>query len=326
MLMQSMPSISIVICTFNNAASLQKTLSSIAALRIPKEVSCEVCLVNNNSSDNTAAVCEAARTGLPLPVRYFFEAKQGLSHARNRGIAEAAGEFIIFTDDDVVVPADWVEHYSNAITTLGADAVFGRILPEWYGPPPDFYCPDMQPAYALLDYGPNLFVVNDRGREFYGANFGCKKALLRELGGFNANLGRTAGRLFIGEERELFLSLMDRAAKIIYDPAIFVHHIIAEKRKKKSYLRKYYWDIAVSLVYMADLRRKRSILGIPLYKLRECLAFYFPALLRALLYLVSFNGKRLFLLELRARTILRTTWIYAQRPFARLLPQARSGD
>lgn len=310
------PLISVVICTYNNAASLHRTLASVAAVRIPPGVECEVCLVNNNSSDNTAAVCDAFGTSAPWPFRYFFESKQGLSHARNRGITEAAGRFIVFTDDDVVVPADWIEHYVRGINE-GAAAVFGRILPEWEGPAPDFYCNDMRPAYALLDYGPQRFTVTDRSLEFFGANFGVARSLLQEVGGFNAKLGRTGGHLFVGEERELFLSLMDRKAKILYDPAIFVMHVIAEKRKHKAYLRKYYLDIATSLVYMADLRRQRSLLGIPLYKLRELVVFYLLLIPRAVVNLLALNGAQMFMLELRTRTIIRTTGIYLNRIFAK---------
>lgn len=311
-------SISIVICTFNNAPSLRQTLASVDGLRIPADVRCELCLVNNNSSDDTQAVCEEYVKRSKIPARAVFEGNQGLSHARNRGIATATGDFLIFTDDDVVVPENWIEQYALTLQEFQPQAVFGRIVPQWGGPAPAFFRSELNPAYALLDYGDSRFVVNNRSNEFFGANFGCTKLLLQELGGFDARLGRTKGFLFVGEERQIFLQLMDRGARIVYDPAISVQHVIADKRKNKAYLRKYYRDIADSHIYMADLRATRLLLGMPLYMLRELVTFFLLLLPRALLYTISADFGRMFLLELRARTLGRMTQAYFKRASRRI--------
>ena len=97
-----------------------------------------------------------------------------------------------------------------------------------------------------------MLEVRERRYEFYGANFSVKRELLLQHGGFSESLGRTANHLYIGEELQLFLKLLDARCRIVYDPEILVHHVIAEKRKTKSYLQKYYRDIAHSLVVLAD--------------------------------------------------------------------------
>ena len=68
----------------------------------------EVIVVDNNSKDHTKAVVEEAQRAWPL-LRYEFEGAQGLSHARNHGIACARGDVILFTDDDVLPEPDWLE-------------------------------------------------------------------------------------------------------------------------------------------------------------------------------------------------------------------------
>jgi glycosyltransferase involved in cell wall biosynthesis len=305
--------ISIVVCTYNNAASLRRTLSSLESLRIPTGLECELCLIDNNSKDDTHAAWQAYADKLPFPTRYFFESKQGLSHARNRGIAEASGDFLVFTDDDVVVPANWMELYAQTILAHGADAVFGKIIPEWDGPAPPFFKPELNPAYALLDYGDKSFVVADRALEFYGANFGCLKSRLLAVGSFDAKLGRTKGFLFVGEERQVFLSLMDLGATVVYNPSIVVRHVIAENRKRKAYLRKYYKDIAASLVYLADQRARRTLLGIPLFRIKECASFFILLVPRTIGCLLPSAKGRLFILELKTRMFARMTAIYFQR-------------
>src|SRR5437763_1886582 len=100
------------ICTWNRAALLEWTLTEMLLLRIPEPVTWELLVVNNNSTDETESVI--ARFAGKLPIRGIFEARQGQSHARNRLVAEAAGELILWTDDDVLVAPDWMEQYVEA--------------------------------------------------------------------------------------------------------------------------------------------------------------------------------------------------------------------
>ena len=306
---------SIVICTYNNQESLRGTLGSMAALRVPPDVTVELCVVDNNSSDATAKVCAEASGSLPMAMRYFFESAQGLSHARNRGLREGLGEFIIYTDDDVVVEPDWLERYANSFLQLSADAVYGRVVPEWRGREPWFFTPHLRAAYALLDYGPTSFWVSELWQEFFGANFAVRKSLLQQVGGFDVRLGRTKGSFFIGEERKVFLHLLDLNARIFYDAGNYVHHVIAESRKDVAFLRRYFRDIAASHV-AADTMAPRRWLGfMPGYRWRELLTFFALLPIRALSALFSHNAVSQFLyLELRSRTLLRMVTLYWSLP------------
>ena len=87
----------------------------------------EIIVINDGSPDNTAAVlkpfAEAAR------IRYIEQANQGQATARNRGLAEAQGEFIAFLDDDDLWPVDklasqisCMEAYPNAVMAYGLAA------------------------------------------------------------------------------------------------------------------------------------------------------------------------------------------------------------
>ncbi|MBC7625374.1 MAG: glycosyltransferase family 2 protein, partial [Aeromicrobium sp.] len=87
--------ISVAICTFNRAGSLRRTLESLASVAPPQVGGWELLVVDNNSSDSTRAV--VAEFESALPVRYVFEAEQGLSLARNRAIREFRADLLLFT-------------------------------------------------------------------------------------------------------------------------------------------------------------------------------------------------------------------------------------
>ena len=108
---------SIVIATYNRAADLRETLTSLAGLQ--PDGPWEVIVVDNNSPDDTRAVVQAAAASFPVPLRYLFEREQGRSPALNCGIRAAAGAIIVTTDDDVRVPADWLNRAAEGLRASG---------------------------------------------------------------------------------------------------------------------------------------------------------------------------------------------------------------
>lgn len=273
--MSRRPALSVVICTYNRATSLAETLDSVNACDMPAGCDVELVLIDNNSNDDTTAVCEGFAPRARMPFRRILETTQGLSFARNRGIQEATGDVIIFTDDDVLVNATWLTTYAAEFGEFGADCAFGRVHPDWRGTRPEWFHKFLRPAYALLDYGDERFVVTTTQHEFFGANFAVRRELLRDMGGFDVKLGRTKGKLFIGEETRVFLELIRRACRIVYNPAIEVYHVIEERRKEKAYMFRYYHDTAESLVYAAlQAPARRRVFGIPASRLSEIVMFH----------------------------------------------------
>jgi hypothetical protein len=153
--------------------------------------------------------------------------------------------------------------------------------------------------YALLNYGPDPFRVTTRRHEFYGANFGVRKKVLLEVGGFDVSLGRTPDRLGIGEDLRLFLSLLEGGRTIIYDPSIIVYHVISEVRKSREYMLRYHADIAESLVQLADRAPSRQLFGVPYFRIREIVGFYGMLPWRALRETILGTEASRFALRLR---------------------------
>src|ERR1035438_10111695 len=115
--------VSVVLCTYNRCQSLARALESIAASQMPECVDWEVLVVDNNSKDRTREVTVECCLRYPGRVRYLFEARQGLSNARNAGIQEASGEVLAFMDDDVTVEPNWLRNLTSPLfggTWVGA--------------------------------------------------------------------------------------------------------------------------------------------------------------------------------------------------------------
>ena len=129
------PLVTVVVCTWNRAASLARTLDGMTRLAVPDGVAWELLVVNNRCTDDTDAVI-ASFDGR-LPIRGTHESVPGLANARNRGIAEAAGAYVAWTDDDVLVDERWLAGYCAAFRRWPEASVFGGpIEPEFEGEPP----------------------------------------------------------------------------------------------------------------------------------------------------------------------------------------------
>jgi glycosyltransferase involved in cell wall biosynthesis len=231
---------SIVICTCDRADLLRQALKHLAASSLPRECTCEVIVVDNNSSDHTSDVVEEFKGESACAVRYVFECEPGLSNARNSGVRQAAGDLVIFTDDDVRVSEHWLAKFGVAFRETEADCIGGRILPDWEVPPPKWLGQELYNQLALLDLGRERIQV-DRPC-LWGANVGFRRSVFEEHGMFNTSLGRRPGRLYAGEESDMIRRVLGGGGSAWYCPELLVHHRIPVSRMRKSYFRKWRYD------------------------------------------------------------------------------------
>jgi glycosyltransferase involved in cell wall biosynthesis len=276
---------SVVIATYNRARELQETLASLAAIECDDYW--EVIVVDNNSTDDTRAVVETAKTGFPVPLAYVIERQQGRSAALNAGFTAARGDIIATTDDDVRVPSDWLVRIREAFEVTAADYVGGRVLPLWSAPPPR-WLPDrggpLWAVIALLDYGPDVIPFGKRVP--LGVNMAFRRAAIDVVGGLNPRIGRKAGTLLGQEVREWCLRARAAGLRGCYVPGVLVRHVIPEERLTKRYYRRwFYWrGISRAMLYAEtrldmeapeqstlDFDRVPHVLGVPRYMFRRAL-------------------------------------------------------
>jgi len=245
---------SVVVCTFNHSENLRRVLKSLREAVIPDHLSCEFILVDNNSDDDTRLVFEEIEKHYESKIRYVFEEKRGISHARNRGIKEARGEIIAFTDDDVIVDKYWIQNIEKAYKEHDDVAcVGGKILPIWEISKPKWLKPNLYPYLALLDYGDSVAYMDSP--KIWGANFAVKSEMFKKYGLFDSNLGRIPRKLYGGEETEFLYRLQNAGEKILYYPLSIIYHYVSAHKMSKRYIRKWNFDAGeLNGILMEDIK------------------------------------------------------------------------
>jgi glycosyltransferase involved in cell wall biosynthesis len=235
------PTYSVVIATYNRAGDLRATLESLAGIRTAAPW--EVVVVDNNSSDGTAAVVHDRAAQFAVPLRYVHEPVQGRSAALNAGIAAARGRIIVTTDDDVRVEEDWLDQAGSALDRLRCDYIGGRVLPLWGGPRPAWLSETSGPHWAviaLLDYGPSSIELTTRMP--LGVNMAFRREAFDRVGGWDPRIGRKAGTLLGQEVREWCIRARAQGLRGYYVPELVVRHVIPPERLDRRYFRRwFYW-------------------------------------------------------------------------------------
>jgi len=234
--------ISLCICTYNRCDSLNQTLESLVRLQGEFDAGDELLIIDNNSNDETERVVKGYLK--LLPVRYFFEKRQGLSAARNRALLEFINPVIIFIDDDVTVFNGFVSQYRKAITKYkDCDFWGGRIDVDWGGAIPRWYqSNDLALINGLLvnyNLGENDKKYQHDDLLPYGASFALRRQLIKRVGQFDVNLGVNGQHIGRGEESDYFVRSMKANFQGAYLANAIIGHRYDPERFKLVYLFQY---------------------------------------------------------------------------------------
>lgn len=227
--------ISFIICTYNREKYIYECLSRLA--KNTEQGGWEIILVNNNSTDNTAAECVRFENDYPnVDYHYFEETQQGLSFARNRGIAEAHGDWLVFLDDDAMMETDYIAHLQQHLAQHPEAGAFGgAIEPFFEGETPTWLNPWAMGFVSAIDLGEEVKLFPKNAYPI-GANMGIKRSTIDAIGVFNTALGRSGNNLMGGEEKDIFNRVRQANIPVFYFPGIKVRHCIPPKRTTKMFI------------------------------------------------------------------------------------------
>ncbi|GAB4245039.1 MAG: hypothetical protein OHK005_10140 [Candidatus Methylacidiphilales bacterium] len=198
------PKVSVVVCSYNGAATLRECLQSLHQLNYPDY---EVILVDDGSKDNTGAIAK----DFPW-VRYIKQPNLGLSVARNTGIAASEGSVVAFTDSDCMADKDWLYYLVQTLTTGNWAAVGG---PNISPPARDW----IQASVAASPGSPSHVLLTDREAEHVpGCNMAYYKWALEMIDGFDPEYRKA------GDDVDVCWRIMQRGFKIGFSPAALVWH------------------------------------------------------------------------------------------------------
>jgi len=244
--------VSIIICCYNSSSRIEKTLAYLAA-QIIKDISCEIILVDNGSSDNTVEVARSVWAEMPsnkIHLHVVSEPQPGLSSARLKGILTSTFEFLIFCDDDNWLDENYVQNVFKlfrANPDVGIIGGFGTaqfedasLKPLWFD---TFYH-----GYAIGMQAGEVAMVNN----VYGAGMAIRKSVLKTITGKCPMFlnDRKKQELSSGGDSEICCRVRIAGYKILYAPQLTFKHYITTSRLNWNYLKKLHAGFAKSYVVL----------------------------------------------------------------------------
>jgi glycosyltransferase involved in cell wall biosynthesis/GT2 family glycosyltransferase len=224
------PPISVVICAYT-LERFERIADAIASLEEQTVAPHEVVLVIDHSPELEA---ECRRRWPRVRVLANRE-QQGLSGARNTGLAESGGAVVAFLDDDAVAAPDWIERLGAAYAEERVLGAGGTVRPLWSEGRPRWFPPEFDWVVGCTHSG--MPRERESVRNLVGANMSFRRKALVEAGGFRHELGRI-GKIPAGcEETDLCIRIGKRhpEGEIVYDPAAVVEHFVPAERGQRAY-------------------------------------------------------------------------------------------
>jgi glycosyltransferase involved in cell wall biosynthesis len=264
--------LSVVLSTYNRGALLKNALDRLL-LQETSGIDYEILIVDNNSSDDTKQVV-LSYIERDVHFRYIFEPRQGLSFARNAGIAAARSDLIVFCDDDVEVSPTWLQkNYDASVRFPEADYIGGRVLPIWSGPVPAWVKRTMAP-FALSDLGDDALIVSPaKPHCLVGASLAVRRRALTKAGLFSIETQRVKNEIGSTEDFDWQIKVWAYGGHGVYVPDIVCKTEVPRDRLSKSYHRR--WHLGHGK-FNAIARRPqwdgdRRLLGVPAFMYRQAL-------------------------------------------------------
>ncbi len=195
--------VSVIVPTYNRGDLLRERIDSVLN---QSGAPYEAIYVDDGSTDDTPEVLASYGSRL----RVIRTENAGPGPARNAGAREARGTLLLFTDDDTVVPSDWVARMAESYARHGREALSGGFTPHSLATPIERY----------LHYRMRT-VLAEEAKDVSAApmmNFMISRRLFEEVGGFST------ARLSAAEDWEFCLRLRQQCVRIAYDPSVCVRH------------------------------------------------------------------------------------------------------
>jgi glycosyltransferase involved in cell wall biosynthesis len=236
--------VSIIICCYNSEKRLQPTLQHLALLKQVELFPMEVIVVDNASNDNTTQVALNIwnKLGNPYPMVTVTESKAGLAYARERGIASASYEYLVFCDDDNWLSPSYAEEVVRVFEKFPmVAAVGGQAVPEFEVPPPEWL---LSVSHSLALGQPHVYEgILEPGSTLFGAGLTLRSSAYRKLisKGFVSLLtDRKGNNLSSGGDSEWCLALQLIGFQLYYNPALSLVHQIPIGRLTWRYFVRLY--------------------------------------------------------------------------------------
>ena len=252
--------ISVIVCTHNRAADLERVLASLSGQR-PTRHAWEVLVVDNQSTDDTPQV--VSRWTDRLPLRYLIEPTLGLCNARNAGWRATTSPLVAYIDDDALAGPGWIGAVVTAFSAGGPElgCVGGRVDPIWEAARPSWLSDQVSLGLTIVNWSPAPRQILDLKTEWLvGANLAVRRTALQAVGGFSPGLDRVGHRLLSSGDVHLVQRIIDHGFRVEYHPAMQVRHRVPAARLTQAWFRRrYFWQgVSNAVMELLDPRPRAS--------------------------------------------------------------------
>ncbi len=222
--------VSVIICTYTEAR-WPDLVAAVESLHRQGAPAREIIVV----VDHNQHLLERVRAHLPGVVVVENSEPQGLSGARNSGIAVARGALIAFLDDDATAEPDWLERFNRCFENPQVLGAGGTVEPKWLSKRPSWFPREFYWVVGCTyqDLPEKPVVV----RNPYGGCACYRREVFEVVGGFRTDMGRV-GTLPMGcEETELCIRASQYWPQkvFLYEPQARIHHRIPPSRTNWRY-------------------------------------------------------------------------------------------
>ena len=288
--------ISIILCCYNSESRLPTTLEYLAKQEVKKDISVELIIVNNASTDRTKEIAlsewEKYHTGFLF--RIVDEETPGLMFARQKGIQESQYEYVLFCDDDNWLQSDYLQRAFDFMVSndrIGALAGKGIEVsdidfPEWFA--------DFKTSWAvgeLYDSGN----VSKKGW-IWGAGMITRKNILTKALDEKypfLNKGRTGNMLTSGDDCEICKRILLLGYELHYEKSLLFYHYLPSNRLTWAYKKRLFEGIESSNVILEKYSEVINELNISGF---EKVKDFFKYILLALV-----SSKRMYITKLNMK-------------------------
>ncbi|MCC5608093.1 hormogonium polysaccharide biosynthesis glycosyltransferase HpsE [Nostoc sp. CHAB 5834] len=265
----------VAIPTYNGESRLPELLERLQNQLHTENLTWEIIVVDNNSTDNTAKVVQTYQKNwqCPYPLKYCFEARQGAAYARKTAVAEAKGKFIGFLDDDNYPVSNWVSAaYAFGEKYPKAGAYASQIHPDWEVEPPENF-QRIAPFLAITERG-NLPLLYEAAKKLLPPSAGLvvrKQAWVKSVPDKPILTGRVKGNMLTSEDLEMLSYIQKSGWEIWYNPEMEISHKIPKFRLQKDYLIPFFRGIGLSryVTRMVNIKQVYRPVAVLIYMIND---------------------------------------------------------
>lgn len=243
--------ITIIMCCYNSEQYLHNTLNKVFAQQNIKKYLQEVIIVDNHSTDSTKNIIfQFIEKTLPIPLRYAYEGKPGLSNARKKGVDLCTTKWIAFLDDDNFIEPNWIENIAQYIETNKKIGVLnGAVIPYVSFQMSKKENQRLQASLKVLactHY--DIEKVKNHPCSPFRNPIGAGMVILAEplknlsSNGWLHSSGRTKDNLSSGEDGEMAFYVKNQGYEFGFCPKAILYHAINRNRLKDTYLKKIWFE------------------------------------------------------------------------------------